>query len=82
MSHRSHRFTQIYFYTNNKNRYKPLEDDRDKENFAEQVKDILANIDEYQTLVDRNRKTALELGDWEMRASVIKETLASLNYSI
>ena len=61
--------------------YNPVVD-LDKENFAEQVKDILANIDEYQTLVDRNRKTALELGDWEMRASVIKETLASLNYSI
>ena len=61
--------------------YNPVVD-LDKENFAEQVKDILANIDEYQTLVDRNRKTALELGDWKMRVSVIKETLASLNYSI
>lgn len=61
--------------------YNPVVD-LDKENFAEQVKDILAHIDEYQTLVDRNRKTALELGDWKMRASVIKETLSNLNYSI
>lgn len=61
--------------------YNPVVD-LDKDNFAEQVKDILAHIDEYQTLVDRNRKTALKLGDWKMRVSVIRETLTSLHYSI
>ena len=54
----------------------------DKDNFAEQVKDILAHIDEYQALVDRNRKTAIEFGDWKMRVSVIRDTLTSLHYSI
>ncbi len=39
----------------------------DKENFTEQIFDILAHIENYQELVDKNRETALQLGDWTLR---------------
>lgn len=34
----------------------------DKEHANEQILDILAHIEDYQELVDRNRKSALEKG--------------------
>ncbi len=47
----------------------------DYDNVNEQILDVLAHIEDYQELVDRNRAIALELGDWEKR---IKQVLAFL----
>ena len=41
--------------------------DIDKEHAKEQILDILAHIEDYQELVDKNRETALRLGDWTLR---------------
>ncbi|TGX80320.1 hypothetical protein E5358_13255 [Palleniella muris] len=54
----------------------------DGNNANEQIMEILAHIEEYQPLVDRNRKTALELGDWKVRMTAIMEWLISLDYRI
>ena len=45
----------------------------DKEHSNEQILDILAHIEDYQSLVDNNREMALRLGDWEIR---MKEVMA------
>ena len=39
----------------------------DKEHANEQILDILAHIEDYQALVDKNRETALRMGDWTLR---------------
>ena len=39
----------------------------DKEHANEQILDILAHIEGYQALVDKNRETALRMGDWTLR---------------
>lgn len=54
----------------------------DGNNANEQIMEILAHIEEYQPLVDRNRKTALEHGDWKVRMTAIMEWLISLDYRI
>lgn len=54
----------------------------DKEHFSEQVEDILANLGDYQKLVDRNRETAMKLGDWKCRIAQMRETLSALGYEI
>lgn len=43
-----------------------------------QLGDILANIDCYQELVDKNYKVACEKGTWSSRLPIIKEALCSL----
>ena len=45
-----------------------------------QIQDILAHIDDYQPLVDKNRRIALEKADWTLRMTQIKEWLSSLGY--
>ena len=47
----------------------------DKGNAKELIQDILAHIEEYQPLVDKNRETALRLGAWTHR---MKEIIAFL----
>ena len=61
--------------------YNPVVD-LDKEHFSEQVEDILANLGDYQKLVDRNRETAMKLGDWKCRIAQMRETLSALGYEI
>ena len=61
--------------------YNPVVD-LDKEHFSEQVEDILANLGDYQKLVDRNRETAMKLGDWKCRIAQMRETLSELGYEI
>ena len=61
--------------------YNPVVD-LDKEHFSEQVEDILANLGDYQKLVDRNRETAMKLGDWKCRIAQMRETLSELGYVI
>lgn len=45
-----------------------------------QILEIIDHIEDFQELVDKNRKTALEKGDWSLRVSIIKDYLLSLGY--
>lgn len=48
----------------------------------EQVLDILKNIERYQPLVDKNRETALQFGDWKIRMKQVINELTKLGYTI
>lgn len=52
----------------------------DLPNAESQIKDILAHITDYQSMVDKNRKAALEKADWKLRIEQIKGRLTSLGY--
>lgn len=52
------------------------------ENPSRQFLDILANIADYQELVDRNRESALKYGDWKLRIKDIQEKLTLIGYRI
>ena len=54
----------------------------DRENFANQIKDILEHVEDYQDLVDKNREMALKLGDWKERAKAIKGELLNKGYKL
>ena len=54
----------------------------DKENATKQILDILAHISDYQELVDRNRKTALRLGDWALRMQDVMAWLQKCGYEL
>ena len=47
----------------------------------QQLTSIVANIDDYQELVERNREVALKMASWEIRMKQIKEWLNSIGYS-
>ena len=47
-----------------------------------QILGILDHIEDYQDLVDKNRQTALEKGDWSLRIRDIMSWLTSLGYQI
>lgn len=44
----------------------------------EQILDILEHIEEYQELVEKNRETALRMGDWMVRMREIQKSLSSV----
>lgn len=48
----------------------------------EQILEILKNIEKYQPLVDKNRETALKLGDWKIRIKQVMNELTALGYNI
>lgn len=48
----------------------------------EQILDILAHIEEYQDLVNRNREIALRLGDWTLRMERVIKDFQNLGYKI
>ena len=52
--------------------------DIDYNNLYGQIKDITSNIERYQSLVDRNRETALRLAPWELRMREVKEWLEKI----
>lgn len=54
----------------------------DAENVNEQILDILEHIEDYQPLVDRNRETALKLGDWALRMKMVMEWLEKIGYKV
>lgn len=54
----------------------------DREHSHEQILDILAHIEDYQSLVDRNRETALKTGDWTLRMKQVMEWLEGLEYAV
>lgn len=63
--------------------YNPvLELPDDKEQINTFILDILSNIEDYQELVDRNRKTALEKGIWSIRMKGVVEWLDNIGYSL
>ena len=63
--------------------YNPvLELPDDKEQINTFILDILSNIEDYQELVDRNRLTALEKGNWYIRMKGVAEWLENIGYSI
>lgn len=49
---------------------------------TEQIKDILHRINDYQTLVDRNRQAALAMGDWSKRMKRLKQFLLECGYQL
>jgi len=54
----------------------------DFENPKEQIMNILSHIEDYQDLVDKNRKVALEKGDWKYRMNQVKQFLIDCGYEI
>ena len=46
------------------------------------ILDIISNIEDYQELVDKNRKTALEKGIWSIRMKGVVEWLDNIGYTI
>lgn len=54
----------------------------DREHPNEQINKILAHIEDYQSLVDKNRKTALRLGDWASRMNEIMKFLNQRGYKV
>lgn len=50
----------------------------DNKKLHRQVSDIISNITEYQSLVDRNRDAALRLAPWELRMRQVKEWLEKI----
>lgn len=60
--------------------YNPVVD-LDIEYPNEQIVDILAHLDNYQVLVDRNREIALNMGDWKIRMRQVMELLKKCGYT-
>jgi hypothetical protein len=54
----------------------------DIEHATEQVQDILAHIEDYQSLVDKNRETALKMGDWSVRMQEVMKWLKYCGYEV
>lgn len=54
----------------------------DMEHDLEQIENLLAHIEDYQPLVDRNRETALKMGSWDIRMKQVMEWLRSLGYEV
>lgn len=54
----------------------------EKEYANEQIEDILAHIDNYQELVNKNRETALRFGDWTIRMKEVMTLLSNLGYQV
>lgn len=52
------------------------------ENQQNKIIEILDNIDDYQSLVDKNRETALKLGDWDLRIELIAHWLRNIGYIV
>lgn len=54
----------------------------DKDNPSEQFTKILNNIEYYQELVDTNRRSALEFGDWKVGISYVMNNLRGIGYRL
>jgi hypothetical protein len=52
----------------------------DRDHVKEQIFEILEHIEDYQKLVDKNRETALRLGDWTLRMKEVMSFLESKDY--
>lgn len=54
----------------------------DMEHPNEQILGIIAHIEDFQSLVDRNRDTALKMGDWTLRMNEVMKFLENHGYNI
>ena len=54
----------------------------DSDNVSETLMTILNNITDYQELVDKNRETALIMGDWNKRIIQVQQWLSAHGYII
>lgn len=54
----------------------------DLDNANAQILDILSHISDYQEMVNRNRKSALEHGDWKLRIKQMQSVLTELGYKV
>ena len=54
----------------------------DRQNAEDQIKDIIAHIDDFQSLVDKNREVALTMAPWNIRIKKIMNWLTELGYKI
>lgn len=54
----------------------------DRQNAEDQIKDIIAHIDDFQVLVDKNREVALTMAPWNIRIKKIMNWLTELGYKI
>ena len=54
----------------------------DRRHPNEQLRAIIANIKDYQPLVDKNRKEAIMKADWSMRMKDIMQALIIFGYEI
>ncbi len=50
--------------------------------YNKQLREVLANIEDFQELVDKNRETALRMAPWEIRMKQVMEWLTSLGYEV
>ena len=53
----------------------------DMKHASEQIVDVLTHIEDYQELVDRNRETALQCGDWNVRMKEVMSFLKQNGYA-
>ena len=51
-------------------------------NAIDQLNDTLAHIDDYQSLVDKNRETAIRMGDWTVRMREVMKWLKGCGYEV
>jgi hypothetical protein len=54
----------------------------DMERPEQQILDILAHIEDYQELVDKNRAYALKYGDWTLRMKEVMRFLEGCGYKV
>ncbi|MBO5613028.1 MAG: hypothetical protein J5905_00815 [Prevotella sp.] len=52
----------------------------DTTNAIDQLNDILTHIEDYQSLVDKNRETAIRMGDWTVRIREVMKWLKGCGY--
>ena len=52
------------------------------EGIFRRIMEVLEHIEDYQELVDKNRETALKMGDWTLRMKQVKEWLRENGYII
>ncbi|WP_315536620.1 hypothetical protein [Prevotella koreensis] len=61
--------------------YNPVIEINDKDS-NNSIMDILNHINDYQSIVDRNRETAIIMSSWGIRVQMIKEWLHKIGYII
>lgn len=58
--------------------YNPVIELSDKISAEEQIADVIEHIEDYQSLVDKNRETAMKLGSWNVRMKWLMGELSNL----
>lgn len=58
--------------------YNPVIELSDKISAEKLIANVIEHIEDYQSLVDKNRETAEKLGSWDMRMKWLMGELANL----